>query len=184
MTHPSPQRKASWECSILCSIPSPFSLNPQLLSYDFLQNKRTSYFLPNIINCYILLYFRDEAHAIYSTLFFFLIWSKCCCFFISYEFKNSLIKFLLEAVQATNKTILQRRYLKGEGEAFLGQCEGKESQVSIFNLYSQPYIVFLHSHSCACNVWVATPPSAASKFYVSWRTHTYNKGKAFSLLSL
>ena len=66
--------------------------------------------------------------------------------FISPAFQIPLMKFLLAAVQATNKTILQRRDLKGEGEASLGQCDVKGSQVSIFNLYFQPQTVFFHEH--------------------------------------
>lgn len=48
-----------------------------------------------------------------------------CCLFISPECRPYFIKFLLGAVQATNKTILQSKDLKGEGGAFLDQCDGK-----------------------------------------------------------
>lgn len=50
--------------------------------------------------------------------------SEWCCLFISPEHKSYFIKFILAALQATNKKILQRKDLKGEGGAFLDHCEG------------------------------------------------------------
>ena len=58
----------------------------------------------------------------YNLLF---VLSEWRCLFISPEPRLYFIKFLLAVVQATNKMILQRKDLKGEGGAFLDQCEGK-----------------------------------------------------------
>lgn len=71
----------------------------------------------------MLLSLRDVAYALRSTIFFFSVLSECL--FISPECRPYFLTFLLAAVQATNKTILQREDLKGEGGAFLDQYEGE-----------------------------------------------------------
>lgn len=129
-----------------------------------------------------MLHHGDEAGAGSAALGFLLVFrmEQMLQPFISLEFQNPLMKFLLAAVQATNKTVLERRDLKGEGEASLGQCEVKGSPVSMFNLYSQVQIVFSSSGLSMYMCGLATLPSTASKCYVSWRVHTHVTKGGFS----